>query len=68
MKVARFKDVGGTYGHSQGEWVRYSDYTELEAENARLRQQRDAANAQLDFILENTKCDTPSVPNVSSQD
>lgn len=29
---------------------------ELEAENARLRQQRDAANAQLDFILENTKC------------
>lgn len=32
---------------------------ELEAEDARLRQQRDAANAQLDFILENTKCDTP---------
>lgn len=28
---------------------------ELEAENARLRQQRDAANAQLDFILENQK-------------
>ena len=28
---------------------------ELEAENARLRQQRDAANAQLDFILENLK-------------
>lgn len=26
---------------------------ELEAENARLRQQRDAANAQLAFILEN---------------
>lgn len=26
---------------------------ELEAENAILRQQRDAANAQLDFILEN---------------
>lgn len=26
---------------------------ELEAENIRLRQQRDAANAQLDFILEN---------------
>lgn len=41
---------------------------ELEAENARLRQQRDAANAQLDFILENTKCDTVSVQNVSSQD
>lgn len=28
---------------------------ELETENARLRQQRDAANAQLDFILENMK-------------
>lgn len=28
---------------------------ELEAENARLRQQRDAANAQLDFLIENTK-------------
>ena len=27
----------------------------LRAENARLRQQRDAANAQLDFILENMK-------------
>lgn len=25
---------------------------ELEAENARLRQQRDAANAQLDFLIE----------------
>ena len=32
---------------------------ELEAENARLRQQRDSANAQLDFILETMKCDTP---------
>lgn len=28
---------------------------ELEAKNARLRQQRDAANAQLDFVLENLK-------------
>lgn len=28
---------------------------ELEAENARLRQQRDAANAQLDFLLEHLK-------------
>lgn len=27
----------------------------LEAENARLRQQRDSANAQLDFVLENLK-------------
>jgi hypothetical protein len=55
MKVARFKDVGGTYGHSQGEWVRFSDYQQLEAENARLRQQRDAANAQLDFLIEEMK-------------
>ena len=38
-----------------GNWVLYSDIKELEAENARLRQQRDAANAQLDFILENLK-------------
>lgn len=36
-----------------GKYVKYEDYQELEAENARLRQQRDAANAQLDFILEN---------------
>lgn len=35
--------------------VMLEDYKELEAENARLRQQRDAANAQLDFILENLK-------------
>lgn len=28
---------------------------ELEAENARLRQQRDAANAQLDFLIEEMK-------------
>lgn len=28
---------------------------ELESENARLRQQRDAANAQLDFLLEHLK-------------
>lgn len=55
MKVARFKDVGGAYGHSQGAWVRFSDYQELEAENARLRQQRDAANAQLDFMMEEMK-------------
>lgn len=27
---------------------------ELEAENARLRQQRDAANAQLDWLIEQT--------------
>lgn len=28
---------------------------ELEADNARLRQQRDAANAQLDFLIEEMK-------------
>lgn len=28
---------------------------ELEAENARLRRQRDAANAQLDFLMEEVK-------------
>lgn len=28
---------------------------ELEAENAKLRQQRDAANAQLDFLWEHLK-------------
>lgn len=28
---------------------------ELEVENARLRQQRDAANAQLDFLWEHLK-------------
>lgn len=30
-------------------------YKELEDENARLRQQRDAANAQLDFLMDNKK-------------
>lgn len=34
------------------EWRRVA---ELEAENARLRQQRDAANAQLDFLIEEVK-------------
>ena len=43
------------YETATGAFVKYEDYAELEAENARLRQQRDAANAQLDFILENLK-------------
>lgn len=38
-----------------GDLVAYKDYQELEAENARLRQQRDAANAQLDFLMEEMK-------------
>lgn len=52
MKIARFKDVGGIYGHRQGEWVRFSDYAELEAENAKLRQQLDETNAQLKQIYQ----------------
>lgn len=42
-----FEDVNGSL-------VDYSDYQKLEAENARLRQQRDAANAQLDWLIEQT--------------
>ncbi|HBI0435752.1 TPA: hypothetical protein KYJ64_004602 [Salmonella enterica subsp. enterica serovar Dublin] len=38
---------------------------ELEEEVLRLRQQRDAANAQLDFIMENLKCDTLPGQNAS---
>lgn len=38
-----------------GAFVAIFDYQKLEAENARLRQQRDAANAQLDFLLEHLK-------------
>lgn len=33
----------------------YNMAEEIEAENARLRQQRDAANAQLDFLIEEMK-------------
>nr|DAV70406.1 MAG TPA: B-ZIP transcription factor [Caudoviricetes sp.] len=38
-----------------GDLVDYSAYQELEAENTRLRQQRDAVNAQLDFLTEEMK-------------
>ncbi len=38
-----------------GRYVAYEDYQKLEAENAILRQQRDAANAQLDFLIEEMK-------------
>lgn len=51
-------DVGGfAAGHASPEFLiaACARIKELEAENARLRQQRDAANAQLDFILENMK-------------
>lgn len=43
------------YETDAGAFVKYEDYAELEADNARLRQQRDAANAQIDFLLENLK-------------
>lgn len=43
-------DVYGSYVAALKDQIK-----ELEAENARLRQQRDAANAQLDFILETLK-------------
>lgn len=39
-------DVYGSYVAALKDQIK-----ELEAENARLRQQRDAANAQLDFII-----------------
>ncbi len=37
---------------AQGPYVRFEDYQELEAENARLRQQRDAANALIAVLME----------------
>lgn len=43
-------DVYGSYVAALKDQIK-----ELEAENARLRQQRDAANAQLNFILDNLK-------------
>lgn len=58
----------GMLENEKGNFVEHKAYQELESENSRLRQQRDAANAQLDFILENTKCDTHPEQNVSSQD
>lgn len=59
--------VGVWFEKRRNAWVA-DKIKELEAENARLRQQRDAANAQLDFLMENTRCDTPSEQNVSSRD
>lgn len=52
MKTENYHDTR-MHKRNTGEWVKYEDYAELEAENARLRQQRDSANAQLDFILGN---------------
>lgn len=43
-------DVYGSYVAALKDQIK-----ELEAENARLRQQRDAANAQLDFLMEEMK-------------
>ncbi len=55
--VQRFDMRGNTWPSEDGYLVSYKDYQELEAENARLRQQRDSANAQLDFILQNIGAD-----------
>lgn len=48
-------DQRGPVKVRDGRYVLYRDYQELEAENAKLRQQRDAANAQLDFLMEHLK-------------
>lgn len=40
---------------ANGIWKMAERIKELEAENARLRQQRYAANAQLDFLIEEMK-------------
>lgn len=48
-------DLIGPKPCKNGRYVSYEDYVELEAENDRLRQQRDAANAQLDFLMEEMK-------------
>lgn len=37
---------------SDGVYVKYKDVKELEAENARLRQQRDAANALICVLMD----------------
>ena len=48
-------DLIGPKPCKNGRYVSYEDYQKLEAENARLRQQRDAANAQLYFLIEEMK-------------
>ena len=53
--VQRFDMRGNAWPSDDGYLVSYEDYQEIEAENARLRQQRDAANAQLDFLIEEMK-------------
>jgi len=45
----------GMLENEKGNFVEHKAYQELEAENARLRKQRDAANAQLDFLIEEMK-------------
>ncbi len=48
--VKRF-DMRGNYWPSEdGHLVSYSDYQKLEAENQKLREQRDAANAHIQFL------------------
>ena len=48
--VKRYDFMMGTLQQCErldGDFVEYEDYQKLEAENARLRQQRDAANATI---------------------
>lgn len=60
------RDLDAVKAHAQRGWTEAHEQEaraesaekrikELEAENARLRQQRDAANAQLDFLMEEVK-------------
>ena len=46
-------DVYGCYVEALKDQIK-----ELEAENARLRQQRDSANALLDYVLEEVSSET----------
>lgn len=47
--------LNGMKESRKGCFVTVFEYQKLEAKNARLRQQRDAANAMLDFFIENKK-------------
>lgn len=52
LKVLKPTKVSGCRVQLNEEQKRIKD---LESENARLRRQRDAANAQLDFLIEEMK-------------
>lgn len=57
MNYFKWTINGMTEAH-KGPFVTAYDYEKLEAENARLRQQRDAANALLDYVLEEVSNET----------